>query len=156
MRFDLSARSEAPLAAEHHAALVELITRLTNRRGQIVESGERLDWRNSSDVEALQVTAQNRAECAHVHIRADYASMTFFAFFAILFSGMFVAAAIGGFAFQPSSIEGMALIGIVGFFASYAAARAAWSSFAHRRHSDLQRLLEVLVASVSEEEQPLV
>ncbi len=151
MRFDLSGHSEEPLAAERHVAFVELITRLTHRRGQILESGERLDWRNRSDVEALQVVAQNEEGSACVRIRADYAAMTFFAFFAILFSGMFMAAAIGGFAFKPSTIEGMALIGIVGFIASYAAARAAWSSFAAKRHRDLQRLLDVLVASIGDE-----
>ena len=80
------------------------------------------------------------------HSQRVDSDQTFFAFFAILFSGMFVAAALGGFAFQPSTFEGMALIGIVGAVGSYAAARVAWKSFAQKRYRDLQRLLDTLTA----------
>ena len=131
---------------DRYGDVAALITNLTHRRGEILDRDGCLDWRNTSDVESLQVIVQSNQGQTHVRIRADYSAMTFFAFFAILFSGMFVAAALGGFAFQPSTFEGMALIGIVGAVGSYAAARAAWKSFAQKRCSDLQRLLDGLTA----------
>ena len=145
MRFDLSASGGA-IEPDRYGEVVALITSLTHRRGEVLDRDGRLDWRNMSDVELLQIIVQSDQDRAHVRIRADYAAMTFFAFFAILFSGMFVAAALGGFVFQPSTLEGMALIGIVGVVGSYAAARATWKSFAQKRHSDLQRLLDTLTA----------
>jgi len=145
MRFDLSASGGA-IEPDRYGELAALITNLTHRRGEILDRDGCLDWRNTSDVESLQITVQSEQDQMHVRIRADYAAMTFFAFFAILFSGMFVAAALGGFAFQPSTFEGMALIGIVGAVGSYAAARAAWKSFAQKRYRDLQRLLDSLTA----------
>ena len=143
MRFDLSASGGA-IEPDQYGEVAALITNLTHRRGQVLDRDGRLDWRNTSDVESLQITVQSEQDQMHVRIRADYAAMTFFAFFAILFSGMFVAAALGGFAFQPSTFEGMALIGIVGAVGSYAAARAAWKSFAQKRCRDLQKLLDSL------------
>ena len=143
MRFDLSASGGA-IEPDRYGEVAELITNLTHRRGEVLDRDGRLDWRNTSDVESLQITVQSEQDQMHVRIRADYAAMTFFAFFAILFSGMFVAAALGGFAFQPSTFEGMALIGIVGAVGSYAAARAAWKSFAQKRCRDLQKLLDSL------------
>ena len=145
MRFDLSASGGA-IEPDQYGEVAALITNLTHRRGEILDRDGCLDWRNTSDVESLQVIVQSNQGQTHVRIRADYSAMTFFAFFAILFSGMFVAAALGGFAFQPSTFEGMALIGIVGAVGSYAAARAAWKSFAQKRCSDLQRLLDSLTA----------
>ena len=145
MRFDLSA-SGGTIAPDRYGEVAALITNSTHRRGKVLDRDGRLDWRNISDVESLQITVQSDQGRAHVRIRADYAAMTFFAFFAILFSGMFVAAALGGFAFQPSTLEGMALIGIVGAVGSYAAARAAWKSFAQKRYRDLQQLLDTLTA----------
>ena len=143
MRFDLSASGGA-IEPDRYGEVAALITNLTHRRGEVLDRDGRLDWRNTSDVESLQITVQSEQDQMHVRIRADYAAMTFFAFFAILFSGMFVAAALGGFAFQPSTFEGMALIGIVGAVGSYAAARAAWKSFAQKRYRDLQILLDSL------------
>ncbi|MBJ67654.1 MAG: hypothetical protein CME28_06550 [Gemmatimonadetes bacterium] len=143
MRFDLSASGGA-IEPDRYGEVAALITNLTHRRGEVLDRDGRLDWRNTSDVESLQITVQSEQDQMHVRIRADYAAMTFFAFFAILFSGMFVAAALGGFAFQPSTFEGMALIGIVGAVGSYAAARAAWKSFAQKRCRDLQKLLDSL------------
>ena len=145
MRFDLSASGGA-IEPDQYGEVAALITSLTHRRGEVLDRDGRLDWRNVSDIESLQITVQSDQDQAHVRIRADYAAMTFFAFFAILFSGMFVAAALGGFAFQPSTLEGMALIGIVGAVGSYAAARAAWKSFAQKRYRDLQQLLDTLTA----------
>ena len=143
MRFDLSASGGA-IEPDQYGEVAALITNLTHRRGEVLDRDGRLDWRNASDVESLQITVHSEQDQMHVRIRADYAAMTFFAFFAILFSGMFVAAALGGFAFQPSTFEGMALIGIVGAVGSYAAARAAWKSFAQKRYRDLQILLDSL------------
>lgn len=148
MRFDLSARSGGRLTSDHYADVTNFITRMTHRRGGVWDDTERLDWRNISDVESMQITVQASEEDTQVRILADYAAMTFFAFFAILFSGMFIAAAIGGFVFQPSTLSGMAVIAAVGAIGSYAAARAAWKGFAQKRHRDLQRLLEALVAFV--------
>ena len=145
MRFDLSASGGA-IEPDRYGEVAALITSLTHRRGEVLDRDGCLDWRNMSDVESLQITVQSDQDKAHVRIRADYAAMTFFAFFAILFSGMFVAAALGGFAFQPSTFEGMALIGIVGAVGSYAVARVAWKSFAQKRYRDLQRLLDTLTA----------
>ena len=145
MRFDLSASGGA-IEPDRYGEVAALITNSTHRRGKVLDRDGRLDWRNTSDVESLQITVQSDQDQAYVRIRADYAAMTFFAFFAILFSGMFVAAALGGFAFQPSTFEGMALIGIVGAVGSYVAARAAWKSFAQKRYRDLQKLLVNLTA----------
>ena len=145
MRFDLSASGKA-VEPDQYGEMATLITGLTHRRGEVLDRDGCLVWRNLSDVESLQITVRSDQDQAHVRIRADYAAMTFFAFFAILFSGMFIAAALGGFAFQPSTLEGMALIGIVGAVGSYAAARTIWKSFALRRHRDLQRLLDALTA----------
>ena len=144
MRFDLSASGKA-IEPDQYGEIANLITGLTHRRGEVLDRDGRLDWRNLSDVESLQITVRSDQDQAHVRIRADYAAMTFFAFFAILFSGMFIAAALGGFAFQPSTLEGMALIGLVELL-DPAAARTIWKSFAQKRHRDLQRLLDALTA----------
>lgn len=151
MRFDLSSTANGgAIEPDRYGEAAEFITSLTHRRGEILERKGRLDWRNQSDVESLQITMENDQAQANVRIRADYAAMTFFAFFAILFSGMFIAAALGGFAFQPSTLGGMALIAVVGAVGSYVAARAAWKSFAQKRYRDLELLLDALTTFASD------
>ena len=141
---------ELPLA--RYVDIVALITQLTHRQGQWVDREGALDWSNSSDVESLQITAQNREGATHLCICADYGRMASFAFFAVVFSVMFLTAAIGGFVFQPSSIIGIAATGIVGVVVSFAVARAVWRHFAGPRRSDMEHLLEELVAFVGAEE----
>ena len=146
MRVSFSAVSNSILAIECVDEMSSLIARITHRKGQTVEADQIFNWRNISDTEEMQITADVSGDQTTLEISANYSTMAFFIFFAVMFSGMFLTAAIGGFAFQPSTLEGMALIAIVGAVGSYAAARAAWKSFAQKRHRDLQRLLDALTA----------
>jgi len=150
-RFDLEAVVERELPPSHFPDMVALITKLTHRQGQWVDRDGALDWSNRSDVESLQITAQNRSDKTHLCIRADYSRMASFAFFAVVFSVMFLASAIGGFAFRPSSIMGIAAVGVAGVVASFALARVVWGRFAEPRSNDMERLLEELVAFVGAE-----
>ena len=151
-RFDLEATIERELPSDRYADVVALITKLTHRQGEWAEGGNALDWINRSDVEVLQVAAENKAGATHLRIRADYGAMASFAFFAIVFSVIFLTAAAGGFLFRPSSVVGIAAIGVVGVIASVVVSRLVWQHFSAKRHGDLQLLLQELVGFVATED----
>ncbi len=147
-RFDLEAIVERELPPAHYADAVALITRLTHRQGQWVDRENALDWSNRSDVEDLQIVAENKTGKTHLCIRADYGAMASFAFFAIVFSVMFLTAALGGFVFKPGTISGIAAIGVVGVVASLWVSRFVWGRFSAKRRSELEFLLQELGAFV--------
>ena len=113
-RFDLEATIERELPSDRYADVVALITKLTHRQGEWAEGGNALDWVNRSDVEVLQVAAENKAGATHLRIRADYGAMASFAFFAIVFSVIFLTAAAGGFLFRPTCVVGIGVVVVGG------------------------------------------
>ena len=150
MRVNLSATSESILVAERGEEMASLIARTTHRKGQIFEADQIFYWRNISDTEDLRITADVSASQTVLEIRANYSMMAFFIFFAVLFSGMFLTVAVGGFAFQPQTGFGIGIIAISGFILSYLISRVIWRSFAEKRFNELKMLIEYLRDFVDE------
>ena len=150
MRVNLSAISKSLLVAERGEEMANLIARTTHRKGQIVEADQIFYWRNISDTEELRITADVSPSHTILEIRANYSTMAFFIFFAVLFSGMFLTAAVGGFAFQPKTAFGIGTIAITGFILSYLISRVIWGGFAAKRFNELKRLIECLRDFVDE------
>jgi hypothetical protein len=141
------------LPATRYASMVELIGQLTLRRGQWVDRDEGLYWSNRSDVELLSVTAKPRDDGTHLCIVGDYGTMASFVLFALIFFGLFLAAAIGGFVFTPSSLVGVVIIGLVGLLVSLQISRVVWRQFALKKRAALEELLGELVVFVADGEQ---
>lgn len=148
-RFELQATVERELPPDRYGDVVALITKLTHRQGEWSDRDNTLDWSNRSDVEVLQVSAENKEGATRLCLRADYGAMASFAFFAIVFSVVFLTAAAGGFILRPSSIGGIAAIGVVGVLLSLWVSRLVWQHFSAKRYGDLQLLLRELVEFVT-------
>lgn len=144
MRVSFSAVSNSILAIECVDEMSSLIARITHRKGQIVEADQIFNWRNISDTEEMQITADVSGDQTTLEISANYSTMAFFIFFAVMFSGMFLTAAIGGFAFQPKTSFGLGTIALSGVVISYLISRMVWGGFAQKRISELKMLLEYL------------
>ncbi len=144
---------ESILPSTRFANVVELIAQLTLRRGSWVDRDEGLHWSHRSETESLSITAKPRDGGTHLCIVADYGTMASFAFIALIFSGLFLSAAIGGFLISPSSLVGMALIGLVGLLVSLQISRVVWRQFIVKRRVALEELLAELVAFVAEQDQ---
>ncbi len=144
MRVSFSAVSNSVLAAECVDEMYSLIARITHRKGQMFQADQIFNWRNISDTEEMQITADVSGGQTMLEIRANYSTMAFFIFFAVMFSGMFLTAAIGGFAFQPKTSFGLGTIALSGVVISYLISRTVWAGFAQKRIRELKMLLEYL------------
>jgi hypothetical protein len=97
--------------------------------------------------------AKPRDDGTHLCIVGDYGTMASFVLFALIFSGLFLAAAIGGFVFTPSSLVGVVIIGLVGLLVSLQISRVVWRQFALKKRAALEELLGELVVFVADGEQ---
>ena len=150
MRINLSAKAKSSLASNRIEEMASLIAQVTHRKGQIFETDQLFNWRNKSDTEELHISADLRGSQTALDIRANYSTMAFFIFFAVFFSGMFLTAAVGGFAFQPKSGFGIGAVAIVGLVVSYFISRIIWGGFAEKRIRELRLLSEYLCNYIDE------
>ncbi|MEE3233324.1 MAG: hypothetical protein VX294_04095 [Candidatus Latescibacterota bacterium] len=150
IRVNLFAVAKSIFVTERSEEMAGLIARITHRKGQIFVADQIFNWRNISDTEDLRITADVSGNQTILEIRANYSTMAFFIFFAVFFSGMFLTAAIGGFAFQPKTGVGIGTIAISGFIISYLISRMIWGNFAEKRINELRMLIECLCDFVDE------
>lgn len=150
MRINLSAKAKSSLASDRTEEITSLIAEVTHRKGRIFETEQLFYWRNESDTEKLHISADLRGSQTALDIRANYSNMAFFIFFAVFFSGMFLTAAVGGFAFQPKTGFGLGTVALVGLIISYFIARLIWGGFAEKRIRELRLLSEYLCKYIDE------
>ena len=150
MRINLSAQAKSSLASDRTKEMTSLIAEVTHRKGRVFETDQLFNWCNESDTEELHISADLRGSRTALNIKANYSTMAFFIFFAVFFSGMFLTAAVGGFAFQPKTGFGLGAVAIVGLIVSYFIARMIWGGFAEKRIRELRLLSEYLCNYIDE------